>query len=75
MAALDEAGLKDTFIISGLEDRGLEDGTTGFTWTTKDPHKRIDYIWVSGDLRARDFALTGSIASDHLGLAVTVEPD
>ncbi len=75
MAALDEAGLKDTFIISGLEDRELEDGTTGFTWTTKDPHKRIDYIWVSGDLRARDFALTGSIASDHLGLAVTVEPN
>ena len=70
MAALAEAGLKDTFVISGLEGN-----INGFTWTPKDPHRRIDYIWVSGDLGARDFALTGSIASDHLGLAVTVEPN
>jgi endonuclease/exonuclease/phosphatase family metal-dependent hydrolase len=70
MAALAEAGLKDTFVISGIEGN-----INGFTWTPKDPHRRIDYIWVSGDLGARDFALTGSIASDHLGLAVTVEPD
>jgi len=34
---------------------------------------RIDYIWFSPDLTVRDLAMPRSTASDHLGIAVTVE--
>jgi endonuclease/exonuclease/phosphatase family metal-dependent hydrolase len=38
------------------------------------PDRRIDYIWLSGDLAAAGFVATTSPASDHRGVAVTVRP-
>ncbi len=44
------------------------------TWPSHRPNRRIDYIWLSGDLAAGGFAALASTASDHRGLAVTVRP-
>ena len=65
MVLLAQAGLKDTFIASGAVG-------SGYTSESDNPHQRIDYIWMSPDLRARGFAIPQSLASDHLGVAVTV---
>ena len=83
MLLLAEAGLKDAFIASrqpplkgGGGDSAAGGGLNernGFTVPSKEPSKRIDYIWVSSDLEASNFALTDSLASDHLGLAVTLD--
>jgi endonuclease/exonuclease/phosphatase (EEP) superfamily protein YafD len=37
------------------------------------PDRRIDYIWRSGDLAATGFVATNSTASDHRGIAVTIQ--
>ena len=42
------------------------------TWPSDRPDRRIDYIWVSGDLVASGFVATAGAASDHRGVAVTV---
>jgi endonuclease/exonuclease/phosphatase family metal-dependent hydrolase len=42
------------------------------TWPSDRPDRRIDYIWLSGDLAASRFVATTSTASDHRGIAVTV---
>ncbi|MFQ5934365.1 MAG: endonuclease/exonuclease/phosphatase family protein, partial [Dehalococcoidia bacterium] len=65
MLLLTESGLVDTFIASGTEG-------SGFTSESDNPWQRIDYIWMSSDLKARDFAVHQSLASDHLGIAVTI---
>ncbi len=65
MVLLGEAGLKDAFIDSGAVG-------DGYTSRSDDPWQRIDYIWISQDLEAKDFSITDSRASDHLGIAVTV---
>ena len=44
------------------------------TWPADRPDRRIDWIWLSGDLAATGFAATTSTASDHRGIAVTVRP-
>jgi endonuclease/exonuclease/phosphatase family metal-dependent hydrolase len=44
------------------------------TWPSHRPNRRIDYIWLSGDLAAGGFAALASTAGDHRGLAVTVRP-
>jgi endonuclease/exonuclease/phosphatase family metal-dependent hydrolase len=44
------------------------------TWPSDRPDRRIDYIWLSGDLAASRFVATTSTASDHRGIAVTVRP-
>jgi endonuclease/exonuclease/phosphatase family metal-dependent hydrolase len=64
IAMLRDAGLRDAFVLAGQGD--------GFTYSAARPYQRIDYIWVSPDLSARDFVIMPGRASDHLGIAVTV---
>ena len=64
---LREAGLSDAYESAG---RDLGEGHTA---PAGDPSRRIDYIWVSPDLRVVDFSLVGGRASDHLGVVATVE--
>ena len=65
IALLRDAGLRDAFAAIGVGD--------GFTWRADKPNQRIDYIWLSPDLTARDIVIPQSTASDHLGIVVTVE--
>lgn len=59
------AGLRDAFMLAG--------SGPGFTFSSGNPQRRIDYIWISPDLLARDFRIMPGQASDHLAIAVTVE--
>ena len=68
IALLRAAGLADAFAAAG---GGPADEPT---WPADRPDRRIDYIWLSGDLAATGFAATTSTASDHRGIAVTVRP-
>lgn len=65
IAILRDAGLRDAFALLGAGD--------GFSWPSDKPNQRIDYIWYSPDLIVRDLAMPKSTASDHIGIAVTVE--
>jgi len=59
---------------SGLLDTFIEAGTgKGYTYSSDKPEKRIDYIWISPDLAASNFVIPKSTASDHLGVAVTID--
>jgi endonuclease/exonuclease/phosphatase family metal-dependent hydrolase len=62
------AGLTDAFTAAG---GGPADAPT---WPADRPDRRIDWIWLSGDLAATGFAATTSTVSDHRGIAVTVLP-
>jgi endonuclease/exonuclease/phosphatase family metal-dependent hydrolase len=68
IALLREAGLTDAFQAAG--------GGAGdeLTWSSDRPERRIDYVWLSPDLRASDFDATTATASDHRGVMVTVAP-
>jgi endonuclease/exonuclease/phosphatase family metal-dependent hydrolase len=66
VALLRRAGLTDAFAAAG---GGPADERT---WPSDRPDRRIDYIWLSGDLAASGFVATTSTASDHRGIAVTV---
>jgi endonuclease/exonuclease/phosphatase family metal-dependent hydrolase len=68
MARLRAAGLTDAFVAAG--GRPADERT----WPSDRPDRRIDYIWLSADLKASGFAATTSTASDHRGIAVTVRP-
>ena len=59
------AGLNDALVASRAA--GI-----GFTYPADDPWQRIDYVWASPDLKARDFSTPYSLASDHLAVAVTL---
>ncbi len=65
IAMLRDAGLRDAFAAIGAGD--------GFSWPSDKPNQRIDYIWFSPDLAVRDLVMPPSTASDHVGIAVTVE--
>ena len=65
MQLLADAGLNDTFVASGATG-------DGFTSPSDAPRQRIDYVWASPDLKARDFSVPHSLASDHLAAAVTL---
>jgi endonuclease/exonuclease/phosphatase family metal-dependent hydrolase len=67
-ALVEQAGLADAFAVGG---GGPADEPT---WPSNRPNRRIDYIWLSGDLAAGGFTALASTASDHRGLAVTVRP-
>ena len=62
---LTNAGLSDAFISSGAAG-------DGYTFPADSPSKRIDYIWSSSDIKARDFSLPDSSASDHLAVVATL---
>ncbi|MDE0267784.1 MAG: endonuclease/exonuclease/phosphatase family protein [Acidimicrobiaceae bacterium] len=64
--ALVGAGLKDAY-----EDAGASGDS--FTYHSKNPYKRIDYIWVSSDLTATDYSVPSSQASDHFPVTATVQ--
>jgi len=50
------ASLYDTAIIRGQPP----------TFPSNNPWQRLDYIWTSPDLKATDFRVQSSTASDHL---------
>jgi endonuclease/exonuclease/phosphatase family metal-dependent hydrolase len=60
------AGLTDALVAAG--GRPADERT----WPSDRPARRIDYVWLSGDLAASGFAATTGAASDHRGVAVTV---
>ena len=64
MQLLRAAGLIDSFAAIGTGD--------GFTYASNRPAQRIDYIYHSADLAARDFHVNEGTASDHRGIAVTI---
>jgi endonuclease/exonuclease/phosphatase family metal-dependent hydrolase len=66
IAMLRAAGLADAFVAA----RGGP--ADDLTWPSDDPERRIDYLWLSGDLVASDFAATTVTASDHRGVAATI---
>jgi endonuclease/exonuclease/phosphatase family metal-dependent hydrolase len=68
IALLREAGLTDAFQAAG----GAADDE--LTYSSDRPERRIDYLWLSPDLRASDFDATTATASDHRGVMVTVTP-
>ena len=65
MLLIADAGLNDAFVSSGATG-------DGFTFPANDPKRRIDYIWTSPELKARNFSIRESLASDHLAVAVTL---
>jgi endonuclease/exonuclease/phosphatase family metal-dependent hydrolase len=68
IAMVRAAGLVDAFAAGG--GRPADEPT----WPSDRPRRRIDYLWLSGDLEASDFAATPGTASDHRGVAVTLRP-
>jgi endonuclease/exonuclease/phosphatase family metal-dependent hydrolase len=68
IALLRQAGLTDAFQATG----GRRDDE--LTYSSDRPARRIDYLWLSRDLRASDFDATTSTASDHRGVMATVAP-
>jgi endonuclease/exonuclease/phosphatase family metal-dependent hydrolase len=67
IALVREAGLTGAFVA------GVGRPADERTWPSDRPDRRIDYIWLSGDLAASGFAATAGTASDHRGVAVTVQ--
>lgn len=61
-----QAGFKDAFMEAGA-------AVPGHTFASDDLIERIDYIFVTPDLTARDYSARVSQASDHLPVAVTVD--
>jgi endonuclease/exonuclease/phosphatase family metal-dependent hydrolase len=64
MVILVEAGLVDVAPLFGPNPH--------YTYSAVNPERRIDYIWITADLEATDFAVLQTIASDHLPLVVTI---
>jgi len=58
MGLISQAGMVDSWVESGVGD--------GFTYYATDPHKRIDFLWISPDLEAREIKVIQTPASDHL---------
>jgi endonuclease/exonuclease/phosphatase family metal-dependent hydrolase len=74
MGVLRDAGLGDSVgarlgVGAKLGDGGLGDG---YTFRADALDRRIDYIWLSPDLRSHDLVIVPSTASDHLAIAATV---
>jgi endonuclease/exonuclease/phosphatase family metal-dependent hydrolase len=52
---------------SGMIDAWLEAGQgNGFTYASNNPDQRIDYIWISPDLKTVEIEVMQTQASDHL---------
>ncbi len=65
MRALEQAGLLDAWLLAGSGE--------GHTYPSEGPERRIDWIWITPDLVASNAATLGRGASDHLGVAATIE--
>jgi endonuclease/exonuclease/phosphatase family metal-dependent hydrolase len=66
MEMLRQAGFADALDLAGV--------SPGYTYSARAPDRRIDYIWLSPDLRATDAAIPPSDASDHLGIVAAIAP-
>jgi endonuclease/exonuclease/phosphatase family metal-dependent hydrolase len=72
----------DSLVVGLLAAAGLRDAwwTGGgsvadeLTYPSDRPVDRIDYVWLSPDLRATGFSVADSTASDHRALSVTIQP-
>lgn len=62
--ALKSAGLRDAWIECGKGD--------GFTYPANAPSKRIDYLFLAGDLHCSDARVLDTTLSDHRPLLVTI---
>jgi len=62
-----------------LKQASLVDALTGiepppvYTWPAPEPYLRIDYIWVSPDLKVSDVYVITSNASDHLAIIAEID--
>ena len=60
---------------AGLRDAWAECGSgDGFTYPADRPIKRIDYLWLSGDLRCASAQVLETQISDHRPVLVTMKP-
>jgi endonuclease/exonuclease/phosphatase family metal-dependent hydrolase len=66
---LRRAGLQDTWVAAGRSPMDE------LTHPSNRPTERIDYVWLTTDLRTTGFRATPGTASDHRGVIVTVEPE
>jgi endonuclease/exonuclease/phosphatase family metal-dependent hydrolase len=67
VAMLRTAGLRDAWSAAGSPP------AEELTYASNRPYERIDYLWLSPDLRASAFTATTATASDHRGIAVTLQ--
>jgi endonuclease/exonuclease/phosphatase family metal-dependent hydrolase len=67
VAMLRDAGLRDAWALAGSPP------AEELTYASNRPYERIDYLWISPDLRASAFTATTTTASDHRGVAVTLQ--
>ncbi len=59
---------------AGLVDAAAAiEGTPALTFSSTDLYQRIDYIWVSPDLKVTDVQVPMSTASDHLGVVAVID--
>ena len=59
---------------AGLVDAAAAvEGTPALTFSSADLYQRIDYIWVSPDLKVSDVQVPMSTASDHLGVVAVID--
>ncbi len=65
MTMMRDAGLIDSFSESG--------SSSGLTFGSNHPDRRIDYIYHTLDLPAKDFHVNEGTASDHRAVAVTID--
>ncbi len=66
VALMRRSGLRDAWVAAGSPT------AAELTHPSDHPVERVDYIWLSPDLRAGDFCATTGTASDHRGIAVTI---
>jgi len=64
--------------IAVLRDAGLVDAAATqdaplLTWPSDNPRKRLDYIWLSPDLRTMNVQVSRTIASDHLPIIAVID--
>jgi endonuclease/exonuclease/phosphatase family metal-dependent hydrolase len=45
----------------------------GYTYHSADLYQRIDYIWITPDLKAENAGVFQSTASDHLPVIVEID--
>lgn len=60
-----DAGFTDAIDAAGI--------SPGYTYPSTDPNRRLDYIWHTADLSTSGVVINTSTASDHLGVAATVD--
>ncbi len=64
MIMLHDAGFIDAITAAGI--------IPGYTYSSTNPDRRLDYIWYTADLTAANVLITTDTASDHLGVAATI---